>query len=190
MITLWEDLLKADLQELSTWYCFTNVNLKDYFGAKLSSTTLTNVTPVKSCKKLDWESIDITFYEQHKIHTQAKLCCLEILNANVDIFPACSSASCKQKVTIVPGERIVRCTSCNRQMKPTSCLCTFECNLEFDDDVSLSLPLEVLESFLEEDILSKYKNSISSLVEKLLYLEKIDYKYNTRNVITHMALHA
>ena len=191
MTTVWEDLLQAGLKELSTWYYVTNVNLKDYFGAKLSSTALANVTPVKSRKEVDWESVDVSFYQEHKIHTQAKLnpmfCCPEMLNANIDIFPSCSSHSCKQKVTIISGEQSVKCTSCNGLMKPGSCLCTFECIVEFDD-VPLNLPLEVLESFLE-DVLSTYRNNISSLVEKLLCSEEIDYKYNTRNVITHMALH-
>ena len=74
-------------------------------------------------------------------------------------------------------------------MKPSSCLRTFECIVEFDG-VSLNLPLEVLESFLEEGVLAMYKKNISSLLEKLLYLEKIDYKYNTRNIIIHMVMHA
>jgi len=84
---------------------------------------------------------------QQKLTQQ--LCCPEIISANAQFFPACCNSLCHNKVTLVPGERIVQCERCNRKMKPTSCVCIFECILEFSE-VTLTLPLETLNPYLNE----------------------------------------
>ena len=97
-----------------------------------------------------------------------------MVNAYIDIFPIAPIHS-NQKVTIVPGERLVRCTYCSRRMKPTSCRTAFEALLEFEN-IKLTLPINVLETFFQEDIMSKYGNDADSLMKILLYLEDVDYE--------------
>lgn len=117
-----------------------------------------------------------------------KLCCPEILNAIIEIFPACCNAECKQKVTIFQGEKLVHCSHCTGRMKPASCVESFEGILEFQN-VTLSLPLAVVEEFLGEKVIPTYQENIDVLIEKLLYFEKVDYQHNSKNVITKMSYH-
>ena len=54
----------------------------------------------------------------------------------------------------------------------------------------LNLPLEVLQSYLQQDVIKLCnKENIKSFKDSLLFIEKVDYFYNTKNVITHMKKH-
>ena len=55
----------------------------------------------------------------------------------------------------------------------------------------LNLPLdEVLKSYLQQDIIKlSSKENIKPFKGFLLFIEKIDYFCNTKNVITHMKKH-
>ena len=54
----------------------------------------------------------------------------------------------------------------------------------------LNLPLEVLQSYLQQDVIKLCnKENIKSFKDSLLFIEKVDYFYNTKNVITSMKKH-
>ena len=54
----------------------------------------------------------------------------------------------------------------------------------------LNLPIEVLQSYLQQDVIKLCnKENIKSFKDSLLFIEKVDYFYNTKNVITHMKKH-
>ena len=59
-------------------------------------------------------------------------------------------------------------------MHPTTCLDAFEATVE------LSLPVKELGKFMEVDIIETYSQNIDALIEKTLYLESIDYQYNSK----------
>ncbi len=73
-------------------------------------------------------------------------------------------------------------------MKPENCLSCFEAVLDCDG-VELILPLEVAVDFFQQNIMEQYCENIDDFIEKLLYLEQIDFEYNTRQVITKMYEH-
>ena len=68
-------------------------------------------------------------------------------------------------------------------MKPTACVNLFKAILQFEN-VNLSFPLHVL-GFLMEDVITEYKD-MDLLIEKIMYMENIDYQYNPRNIVTKM----
>ena len=55
---------------------------------------------------------------------------------------------------------------------------------------TLNLPLEVLQSCLQQDVIKLCsKENIKSFKDPLLFIEKVDCFYNTKSVITHMKKH-
>ena len=55
---------------------------------------------------------------------------------------------------------------------------------------ALNLPLEVVQSYLQHYVIKLCsKENIKSIKDSLLFIEKVDYFYNTKNVITHMKKH-
>ena len=117
-----------------------------------------------------------------------KLCCPNIINASAEIFPVCCTYQCNEKITIVPGDRIIKCSSCFRRMKPYNFSSFFEAVLDCDG-IKLKLQLETAVQFFNEDILETYRNDIDGFIEKLLYLDNIDFEYNSKHVITNMYKH-
>lgn len=187
-LTMWEDLLDQEFTEFTNWYTFTEVTLKDYFGLKLSTSTFTRLLPSDKTEALDWSIIDLNQYnEEESSEKETILCCPEILCADATLFPTCSSKTCGRKVSIVPGARLVQCDHCSRKMKPTSCIMKLECVVEFDE-LKVNLPIDVLTKFFGEETIQSLKNG-DELIEKLLYLDSIDYSYNHRNIITKMENH-
>ena len=75
-------------------------------------------------------------------------------------------------------------------MKVSKYPCIFHL-LTFEDmEKPLNLPHEVLQSYLQQDVIKLCnKENIKSFKDSLLFIEKIDYFYNTKNVITHMKKH-
>ena len=71
-MTVRDKLLNQGLKELSVWCTFTDINVKNYFGIKLTTTSLStaeeHVTPDKL--QVNWESVDIKFYEKHEVDTE------------------------------------------------------------------------------------------------------------------------
>ena len=65
------------------------------------------------------------------------------------------------------------------------------CTLTFEDmEKPQNLPLEVLQSYLRQDVTKLCrKQNIKSFKDSLLFIEKVDYFYNTKNVITSMKKH-
>ena len=53
-----------------------------------------------------------------------------------------------------------------------------------------NLPLEVLQSYLQQDVIKLCsEENIKPFKDSLLFIEKVDYFYNTENVIIHMKKH-
>ena len=63
--------------------------------------------------------------------------------------------------------------------------CVFHCVMSFEDKM-LTLPIEVISVFLKENVINTYQTDINTLMEKLLFLENVDYIYNSKNIITAM----
>ena len=96
---------------------FTNVNVNNHFGSKVTTASLSTAEECATADKLqvNWESVDIEFYEQHKVDSEKAMhptiCCPEILNTTVDVYKAFSSSLCYKEVIILSRAKIVHCNN-------------------------------------------------------------------------------
>ena len=151
LLTIWGDLINT-VQE-NTWYLWQQVNVKNYFGLKLSTTKKTNVTKcVEQREAVTLPPSDFDAYLEHSHSVSEKLrktlCCPELLNVVVEIFPGCTNSQCGKSVTIIPGNKLVTCMHCNRTMRADKFCCTFNCILSFSE-VALVLPLNIISAYFE-----------------------------------------
>ena len=110
----------------------------------------------------DWTHVDLTIYKQSEEEAFRKLypvlCWPEVLNISCEIFPACTNDKRREKVNLIPGEKIATCIHCSKTMRTDKCVCVFLCIFEFEG-IELQLPLEVLNRFFQEDVPSEYKEN-------------------------------
>ena len=73
-------------------------------------------------------------------------------------------------VAVVEGEPTVTCLQCNSMTKVEKRSCVFQCNLTFEDEQPLALPLDALQNY-HEDVLELYQKNLKSFKESLLFLD-------------------
>ena len=191
-LTLWEEHFEK-IKEFK-WYHFTRLNLKNFYGLKLSSSKSTSITEEDGdtpIPQLDKEEVDkyversnITFKNQQHI----TLCCPEISNLSVELYFGCSNNQCKRQVSFLPGKKIINCIHCSRTMRADKCEQMFKCNLSLGE-IELDLPSEIISSFLDVNVIDMCLNDMDNFKETILFLENIDYIYNIKNIIVEMKKH-
>ena len=107
-----------------------------------------------------------------------KLCCLELLNIVLDVFPGWTNKQCNKRLNLLPGAKIVTWHHCSRTMRADKCSCVFYC--------VISLLIEVVSSFLK-DVINMCQTD--TFKEKFLFLENVDYIYNSKNKRTAIERH-
>ena len=118
----------------------------------------------------------------------SKLCCPELLNNELDVFPGCTNKQCNKPINLLPGANIVTCHQCRRTMRADKCSCIFHCVMSFEDKM-LILPIGVVSAFLKEDVINMCQTDIDTFKEIFFFLANVDYIYNTKNIITAMERH-
>ena len=120
-----------------------------------------------------------------------KICCSEVVSVTLDVLPGCKNIRCGRPVVAIPDHPSTSCQKYKTTMKVSKYPCTFHCTLTLKGiEIPLNLPLEVLQSYLQLDVIKFCsKQNIKSFKDSLLFIEKVDYFYNTKNVITHMKKH-
>ena len=171
-LTLWEEHFEK-IKEFK-WYHFTRLNLKNFYGLKLSSSKSTSITEEDGdtpIPQLDKEEVDkyversnITFKNQQHI----TLCCPEISNLSVELYFGCSNNQCKRQVTILPGKKFINCIHCSRTMRADKCEQMFKCNLSFGE-IELDLPSEIISSFLDVNVIDMCLNDMDNFKETILF---------------------
>ena len=115
--------------------------------------------------------------EQTKVNL--KLRNLEIKNFELKLLVVKTKIA-RKPVILRPGIRIVTCSNCNNTMR--RCDCIFHCKISFEE-CPLILPKDVLESFMDFNVIKFGRENIDELKEKILFLEEVDYTYNNKNII-------
>ena len=190
-ITVWEDHFQ-NIDEY-TWYHFTRLNLKNYFGQKLSTTKSTSITKEDTDTPIpQLNDTEIDHYVNQTNSFQKKeeiLCCPEISHVSLEIYFACTNKECKRQVTKLPGKKIVTCIYCSRAMKSQKCDKMMNITLSFDT-IDLQLSQEIISKFLDLDVMQMCSNDMDKLKETILFLENIDFTYNIKtNNIVNMTKH-
>ena len=179
--TVWDDLVIAIEEE--TQYNFTNLCLKNYYGHKLSTTRLTafSINESDPSPVLNLETVQ-KYQSEEQTKVNSKLCNPEIKNLELELYPGCTNQDCKKPVVLRPGIRIVTCPNCNHTMRADRCDCIFHCKISFGE-CTLILPKDVLESFMDFDVIKLGRETIDELKEKIIFLEDVNYTYNNKNII-------
>ena len=188
-LTVWNDFI--DSVNEATQYSITNLSLKNFYGQKLSTTKMTTFSVTDSNDASPVLSPDrYQSYLSDEITTNVvnKLCCPEVVNLELELYPGCTNINCQKSLVLQPGIKIVTCPHCKHTMRCDRCSCVFDCKICFKEK-TLVLPREVLESFLKLDVIQMGKDNMDELKEKLLFLENVDYDYNNKNIITSISEH-
>ena len=173
-------------------YELHNLNLKNLFGKKLSTTPTTTATVSDETKKMSILSNDvIKKYIDHEEGINIKLnptiCCPELVGTNLTVDAACANDKCGKPVTTVLEEKIVTCVNCNNTMRVKKCECIFSYVLLFEN-ISLSLLADVTSQYFQEDVRRLYQRGKKKLKDMLCLLENENYTYNSKNnIITKMS---
>ena len=190
-ITLWNNF--CDLEE-NVWLSFSNVTLKHYFQMKLNTTRTTTVT-LSTCT-VALPTLSETVYNEFKdllndIKSKLSntLCCPVMKSVDIDFVDICTK--CENPITIIPGKRIITCNHCSTSIRADRCAKRFNMELLLDD-AKLTVPENVISSFLGEDVteICKSTGRKEELIETLLFTEKVDYTYNSnKNIVSIMKKH-
>ena len=167
---------------------------EDFYGLKFTTTRATIVSSegtVSFTLPQDAVTTYMKLNKQLKNRLQPKICCPEVVSVTLDVFPGCTNIVYGRPVVAVSDQPSTSCEECNTTMKVSKCPCIFHCTLTFEDmEMSLNLSLEVLQSYLQQDAIKLCSNeNIKSFKGYLLFIEKVDYFYNTKKVITFMQKH-
>ena len=141
---------------------FHNLNLKNFFGKKLSTTPTTTAIVSDEIEEMPIFSDDvIKEYIDHEEETDLQICCPELVGTNLIVDVACANDKCGKPAATVSGERIVICMNCNNTMRVKICECIFSCVLLFEN-ILLSLPADVASQYFQEDVMKLYQRDEKS----------------------------
>ena len=151
-LTVWNDLIDSVIEEKQ--YNITNLSLRNFYEKKLSTTKIStfsvadsnDTSPILSPARYQTYLSD----EMTTKIVVNKLCCLEIINLELEFYPGCTN--CQKSLVPKPGVKIVTCPHWKHTMRSDKTSCFFHCKLCFTEH-TLVLPLAVLESFFKIDII-------------------------------------
>ncbi len=163
-LLVWEEHIEQ-IKE-GEFHTITGWKLRFYYGKCLSTSRATTVTEAEKQTLADVPK-----------NEQTVICCPEILNVSVNIYPVCNNKECNKKISGNPGTQLVKCLSCNHYMQIKNCY--LDMNVKFqlqkeEKTVSATAFGRVLSAFLDEDIYN-YRDNVEDLIEKLLLLESTDF---------------
>ena len=170
-----------DWRKLRRNYVFVSEYfLKDFYGLKLPTTRAT----IASSKVTTY----MEFNKQLKNCLNLKICCPEVIPVTLDVFPGCANIVCGRPVVVCPDQLSTSWQQYSTTMKVSKSPCIFHCSLTFKDmEKLLNLTPEVLKIYLKQDVIKLCsKENIKSFKDSLLFIEKVDYFYNYKNLKPHM----
>ena len=193
-LTVWREMINQ-LEE-GKWYKLSDINIKQYFDVKLSTTASTVIEELDKIDELSWDNVDIANYLKHEKADQKKsqrvFTSPTILNISIDMHPICTNELCKSKVDVVTGAKIVHCTKCSRKMLLKNCPYGFGGFMDIEENgiqTSIIIKAETLSEYFGLDVITTYQGNIEQLEEDLLLLEDVDFVCNNKNMLTNITKH-
>ena len=158
-ITIWGELTQSIEERIK--YEFHILNLKNFFGKKLSTVPTTAAVVYDRIEEMPILSDDvikkyIDHEEEINIKLNPKICCPELVGTNLTVDAACKNGKCGKHVATVLGERIVTCMNYSNTMRVNKCECIFSCVLLFENTL-LSLPADIASQYFQEDVMKSYQ---------------------------------
>ena len=92
------------------------ITVRNYFGQRLATspgTVARVVADDDNTITINWDTVQA---KQASSNTTT-ICCLEINNVDINIYPICTNEECKKKINPPPGKRVVTCNGRNGCLK-------------------------------------------------------------------------
>ena len=121
---------------------------------KTRATIASSEGPVSFTLPQDAVTTYMELNNQLKSCLHPKICSSEVVSVTLDVFPGCTNIACGSPVVVIPDQPSTLCQQCNTAMKVSKFPCILDCVLTFEDmEKPLSLPLEVLQGYLQQDVI-------------------------------------
>ena len=179
-ISVWEE--HYNKVQNGMFYKFTDVKLRHFQGPVLSTQRFTEIE--------DIESFDVK-----EILPSTIICCPNILNGSVNVFPMCNNPVCKKKLIAPAGAVLATCKSCSRKLLLKRAEIDINVSLQIENEKkeiinTTVFPPEIINLFGEEAI-SQAKENPDELLEKFLLLEHHDFVFTNfrSNIVSSIKKH-
>ena len=183
-VSVWGELLEQ-INE-NTTYHLTSLEIRDYLGVKLTTTSMTSVTKLSTEVKVDWSVHNM---ERNEI----ELCCPSVDSIKMHEFLQCINSDCKKKVVPFLGEKKVRCNNqtCNRTMLVSRCksITIYELTLTNKENDKQYIATAFDETIKKIIDMGTEQNTEDEIEDSLLELTNVDFKINNKKIITAMTIH-
>jgi len=164
-VSIWEEHF-PEIKD-GSFYKFTNLKLRQFGGATLSTQRFTEISEVKA-----FTVCELT----PKFNV---ICCPAILNCDLNIYPGCNNVQCKRKLNIPAGATIVSCGNCQRKLLVKNATVDINCVVqleEIDESVqNVTVFRKPLEELFGKDLLKTALSDANPLCEKILSLQNHDF---------------
>ena len=154
--------------------------IEELFRKKAENTSRMSVATYQDFKTLDEDIFKSYLYKDQEIKKMVnlKLCCPDLLNLELDVFLGCKNQQCNKTLNLLSEAKIVTYHNSSRSMHEDKYSSVFHCAMSFEDKI-FTLPIEINSAFLKEDVINMCQTDTDTFKEKLLFLENIDYIYNS-----------
>jgi len=178
-LTIWRDSLISLFEENVT-YKITDLNLKNYFGLKLSTSGKTSFEKRPKEIKITWPDLAKYRFEESTIKNRKTLKKAELCGVVISCQLLCSGVDCRN-VLEENDSKIITCRKCKRQSFTSKCPMEVIGKLDIDD-LTLNFSVNVIDDLFGEGTCSFYITKISELEKKILLLEFLDVVYDIRTL--------
>ena len=164
-VSIWEEHFGK--VESSLFYKLTAMKLRQFNGLVLSTQRFTEIDA--------WDSFGVT-----ETQTPTDICCPNVLNGIVNIYPICNNPSYKKKKLIAPtGAIIATSSACSRKLLLKEAEIDINIYLQLQNQDGQITAVTVfppkITDILDEEILEEAKGNPDQLLEKFLLLENHDF---------------
>ena len=108
--------------------------MRSFCGTHLTTTEHTTIMQCEESISVDWDAVNLSEIASTPTASTTTLCCPDIVNVKVNIYPMCTNSNCKVKVAPEPGKQTVSCLKCNRSMLLKRFPSGFNCEIQVEKD--------------------------------------------------------
>lgn len=178
-LTIWKESMISKIEEDVT-YRITFLQIKNYFGAKLSTSGKSSMEKLSQKFEIKWPSVSAYLDNEGaqgrelKTINKAELCGILITAKTL-----CPGEECRSVITDT-NTKITKCLKCNRKVVVSKCSIDLTGTVDLLPDISLKFDYTQIDALFGQGTSNLYLNKISQLEEKMLELENIDITYDVK----------
>ena len=102
-ISFWGEFI--DQMKENVPYTLTKVNTRSFYGTRLTTTAFTTITACEDNIAVNWDTIDLEAFKPTATSSATTLCCPEIANVKVNMYPLCTNRAIAKSKLLHNQER-------------------------------------------------------------------------------------